>query len=579
MLRSVYETTTDPKEGEVANGWAIGPMDEAEVTELIGDDLWITARRFGVLQGFKTDDNGDPLLDDQGEQIPRIRQIDDFSEHFVNVCTTIADKIPVAGVDSIANFAKIWADKIQEGRTSPGGTITMQLSSGRTIKGILHDEFRKGVTKLVGKCIDLESAYKQCPIAVAHSRYSIFALKNPDSGKVEFFLATALPFGASAAVHGFNRAAMAINHMVHEYVGVPCTHYFDDFTVIVPETVAAAATELTEKFLDTLGWEVKKSKNKPMDSDFLALGVNFGLSRAIDEDPRIVVANKEERIKDIVAKIHGFLRRDEISPAEAAELRGKLVFSNSQTYGRMGALAYYHLGQVASRAGGSKYLGQDLRWALRWWIDHMENAKPRVIRVGKRRKPVYIFTDGSCDPCEDNASGVKAGYGAVMYDPEDDALELFGAEIGEPLLDLLTNGGSKKQIVGQSELIPCHAARKVWGDRLEGRLVVVYIDNEAARYALIKGSSPTRDSAWLVNEIWVSEAAHESNTWIERVPSVSNCADHPSRGRWEILLGRGTPARRRRLPPGYEASLVRQWKKTTTSSAPCPETDVVAFSH
>lgn len=161
----------------------------------------------------------------------------------------------------------------------------MQLSSGRTIKGILHDEFRKGVTKLVGKCIDLESAYKQCPIAVAHSRYSIFALKNPDSGKVEFFLATALPFGASAAVHGFNRAAMAINHMVHEYVGVPCTHYFDDFTVIVPETVAAAATELTEKFLDTLGWEVKKSKNKPMDSDFLALGVNFGLSRAIGEDP------------------------------------------------------------------------------------------------------------------------------------------------------------------------------------------------------------------------------------------------------------------------------------------------------
>ena len=122
-------------------------------------------------------------------------------------------------------------------------------------------------------------------------------LKNPDIGKVEFFLATALPFGASAAVHGFNRAAMSINHMVHEYVGVPCTHYFDDFTVIVPESVATAATELTEKFLDTLGWEVKKSKNKPMDSNFVALGVNFDLSHAIGDDSRIVVSNKEERVK------------------------------------------------------------------------------------------------------------------------------------------------------------------------------------------------------------------------------------------------------------------------------------------
>ncbi len=59
-----------------------------------------------------------------------------------------------------------------------------------------------------------------------------------------------------------------------------------------------------------------------------------------------------------------------------------------------------------------------------------------------------------------------------------------------------------RQTVGQSELIPCHAARKVWGDRMKGRLVVFYIDSEAAHFALIKGLSPTRGSAWLANEIW-----------------------------------------------------------------------------
>ena len=32
----------------------------------------------------------------------------------------------------------------------------------------------------------------------------------PGHGKTDFFEANALPFGASAAVHGFNRAAMAL---------------------------------------------------------------------------------------------------------------------------------------------------------------------------------------------------------------------------------------------------------------------------------------------------------------------------------------------------------------------------------
>ncbi len=328
----------------MANGWAVGPLTEDEVTDIIGDDLWITARRFGVHQGFKTDEKGDYLLEPEDQRIPKIRQINDFGEIFANACTTIADKIPVAGVDAIANYAKMWADKILQGRESPTNEITVELKEGKQLRGTLHLEFRKGPVNLLGKCIDLEAAYKQCPVGASHARYSVFALKNPDTGATEFFIATALPFGASAAVHGFNRAAMAIDHMLHQYVGVPCAHYFDDFTVIVPEQAAKAATDLTEKFLELLGWDIEKSKEKPMDKSFVALGVNFDLGQALGKDPKIVVSNKKERIKDIVAKIREHLRRDEISAAEAAELRGKLVFSNSQTYGRMGALAYHCLG-------------------------------------------------------------------------------------------------------------------------------------------------------------------------------------------------------------------------------------------
>ena len=208
------------------------------------------------------------------------------------------------------------------------------------------------------------------------------ALKEPDTGEVKFFIARALPFGASAAVHGFNRAAMALNHLVHEYIGVPCTHYFDDFTIIVPKVLASTVDLMTKRFFEILGWEVKSAKDKPMDEEFAALGVEVALHEALGEDPKITVKNKEDRVKELCKKIKEYLDNETMTPAEASEIRGKLIFSNSQTYGRMGALAYHHLGKKAHKSSGNFHVDEELRWALQWWVEHIENAKPRIVRTG-----------------------------------------------------------------------------------------------------------------------------------------------------------------------------------------------------
>ena len=55
-------------------------------------------------------------------------------------------------------------------------------------------------------------------------------------------------------------------------------------------------------------------------------------------------------------------------------------------------------------------------------------------------------------------ASTKAAYGIIMvdsHDPDNKYVETSGAEISEELLTLLSREGSKKQIVGQSELIPC----------------------------------------------------------------------------------------------------------------------------
>ena len=93
----------------------------------------------------------------------------------------------------------------------------------------------------------------------------------------------------------------------------------------------------------------------------------------------------------------------------------------------------------------------------------------------------------------------------------------------------MTEGGVKKQVVGRAELLPCVFARRLWSEKLQGRPVMHFIDNDAARFSLIKGTSPTQDSAWLTGEFWRREAKAQAFSWFERVPSPSNPADGPSR--------------------------------------------------
>ena len=255
-----------------------------------------------------------------------------------------------------------------------------------------------------------------------------------------------------------------------------------------------------------------------------------------------------------------------MAAAEALEFRGRLVFSNSQTYGRKGALAYYHLGLKANHKGKGTHIDAGLNWALRWWKEQVAECKPRIVRTGRQLKPIYLFTDGSCDPDQSTPLGIKAAYGAVLFDPEDQTLETFGGDIGPNLLSILSNGGTKQQVVGQAELLPCHAAQVIWKDRLHNRRVVIYIDNEAARFGLIKGTSPTLDSAWIINEHWTMESLNGTTTWVERVPSASNCADGPSRGRFDILTNSGLTAKRVAIPPSSENSLVDQRRKMSRES-------------
>ncbi len=67
----------------------------------------------------------------------------------------------------------------------------------------------------------------------------------------------------------------------------------------------------------------------------------------------------------------------------------------------------------------------------------------------------------------------------------------------------------------------------------------MFVDNEAARGALIKGSTSSAASAGLVGEFWDVVARLGAHVWVERVASHSNPADAPSRNSLSWLQERG----------------------------------------
>ena len=88
---------------------------------------------------------------------------------------------------------------------------------------------------------------------------------------------------------------------------------------------------------------------------------------------------------------------------------------------------------------------------------------------------------------------------------------------------------TQEQVIGQAELIPLLIARITWTDRLAGRRVVFFIDNESARICAIKAYSPVLPSLEIVMRCIGFDYCNDVLCWYARVPTCCNLGDGPSR--------------------------------------------------
>ena len=99
-----------------------------------------------------------------------------------------------------------------------------------------------------------------------------------------------------------------------------------------------------------------------------------------------------------------------------------------------------------------------------------------------------------------------------------------------------------KQIIAQAELLPVVTAKRTWGSLLAGAHIIWFVDNEAARAALIRSTSQAPASRELVLLSVASDLRLGASSWYSRVPTAANVADGPSRLQLGALIARGAIA-------------------------------------
>lgn len=140
-----------------------------------------------------------------------------------------------------------------------------------------------------------------------------------------------------------------------------------------------------------------------------------------------------------------------------------------------------------------------------------------------------IFTDGACEGTERRVGSL----GGVLVSPAGALVSYFGAVVPEWIMEHMAY---LQNPIYELELLPALVALHLRQPTLKSRQVVFYLDNDAARYTLIKAHSATSFGKRIVAPFVSLELSLQLKAWYARVPSASNISDDPSRLKFDKLV-------------------------------------------
>ncbi|CAE7248244.1 unnamed protein product [Symbiodinium sp. CCMP2592] len=313
--------------------------------------------------------------------------------------------------------------------------------------------------------------------------------------------------------------------------------FFDDYSIVSAKSLESNAQWTVETLFDLLGFRFARdgSKAEPFGVTFNMLGLSVDLSCVKQRILR--VGHTQKRKEELSEYIQTILQEGKIDSKAAERLRGRMVFFEGFTFGRVSNRAQRVVAKCVEKSAPQN-LTEDLMWALTWLRERIAMSQPLVVERNLITT-LIVFTDGACNP-EEGTGGV----GGVLVNASGTPCEFFGEAVPSDLMQQLLSISVNP--IFELELIPALISLIIWADCLKGAQVVFYLDNDGARHSLIRtfGGSPLANS--VIESFLQLETTLQLKTWFARVPTACNIADNPSRLEFEPLLKRG--AARRAIP-------------------------------
>ena len=502
MTRSCGDSELDQKLWdktllETERGWMRGPLNWEELG--CGATL---SRRF-------------PL-----EQSGKVRPIDDLSQSQINSTVTCYEQATVDGPDVISAFC----------------TFLMRCLAG-------HGR----ATKLVGRSLDLASAYRQLAVSDDSVCHAFLSVYDPQRQSAALFQQVALPFGSRTAVNAFIRCARFLQWVAARCFKLPLSCYFDDFVSFSCPELAKNTQSTLCLMLDILGWSFDREGPKSDDfSDVVsALGVQFHITDTCNGV--LNICNTEKRIRETLALLDEVMAKGTLQKREALTLRGRLAFCDAFVFGRLGKIALQDITKHAYNNPFHEQLTATTLNSMKLLRSRIAEGKPRRLTC-ELLETLFLFTDASF---EENG---QAGLGAVLVNGAGKVLAWFGMCLSqEQMAPFLSTG--QQTIIGEFETLAVALSLLVWQDLLESVQLMVYIDNEGSKFSLIKGYSTSKAITAVCALAATTLDAHFVLPWFARVPSISNIADYPSRQLEHPLLVKDTMVPQEEVGRSFEESL------------------------
>ena len=441
-------------------------------------------------------------LDGKGRD--KMRCIDDFLQNRVNEACNIHGRIRMDTLQDLLDIMRLVH------AAHPGGRGKLSKS-------------------------DFKSAYRQCPVCAAHYPFAGLCIADPSEGCTYVGTQCAMPFGAVAAVYAWDRVGAAVTAILRVYLGLPVLRFVDDFfwyiidgrePSLAQRTFAREARQNVLDVVGALGFGLDPAKTPDPAALMAILGVAVRCPR-----PTAATLAAELALDPVKAKVWlqsiDLMFKSTALPFEGFEaLIGRFSSAAFVVFGRWASSHMSSLYAALASGRPGEGLTQDARDYLLWWQD--------MIRGGSTLHPLYLHPSAPAFFLTD-AEG-SGGVGGVLWDTQRPLEECsrFVSDVPRACRDTLA---PRKTQINAFELITVLVACRLWPSHLQGRRVIIFIDNHVAMHVLHKGRPPKPDlNVWArrATHLFRALKCHVSFVW---APSKYNMADLPSR-RAAVPFGR-----------------------------------------